>query len=88
MQGFDLDAVEHVAKREDEGNVIHLRDHVGALMYYMDGDDKKPVTITMAGTYGGIARGVHSQAKRPKRKPIISSPIVRSLGTGSSEKVS
>jgi len=42
------DATE-IAKREDEGVVVHLEDHLGNPLFF--GEEKKPVTVRIAGTY-------------------------------------
>lgn len=52
--GFDLSAAKPVADREDEGTVVHLLDVHSEPMYY--GDDKKPVTVRVAGTFSATYR--------------------------------
>jgi hypothetical protein len=48
-----------VAEREDEGVAVHLYDEKGDLMY----EDKKPVTITVVGTYSKTYRRVQNEQR-------------------------
>lgn len=52
--GFDINTAADAANVEDEGQVVHCRDRAGDPMYY--GEDKKPVTITVAGSYSSFYR--------------------------------
>lgn len=56
MSGFEISNSKSVAEREDEGTVVHIADAVGEKMFYGEGDEKKPVTITVAGTYSATYR--------------------------------
>lgn len=54
-QGFDISGQKAVvASREDEGTVIHVRNEVGDHLHF--GEDKKPVTILVAGSYSTVYR--------------------------------
>jgi len=65
MQGFDINTAPDIASIEEEGQVIHLRDARDDLMYYGEGDDRKPVTVTVAGTYSNTYRDiVKTQSRR------------------------
>lgn len=58
MDGFNLSTVTPAEDREDAGVTVHVRDARGESMFY--GDDKKPVTILVAGTYSKLYRKVTS----------------------------
>ncbi len=69
MSGFDLSQAEEALNREEQGQVIHVRDESGEPMYF--GDDE-PVTITVAGTYSKRYRKALdariSKASRSRRR--------------------
>lgn len=54
LGGFDLSTAKPVADREDEGQVVHLSDLHSEPMYY--GEDRKPVTVKVAGTFSATYR--------------------------------
>jgi hypothetical protein len=56
MSGFNIDSNTDIAQREDAGTVVHLRDATGELQFIGEGDAKRPVTITVAGTYSSVYR--------------------------------
>lgn len=51
-KGIDVSGAASVSQREDEGQVVHIRDANGEPE--MDGD--KPVTVRIAGTYSRVYR--------------------------------
>lgn len=51
MSGFDLEDQGAVTVREDEGQVVHIRDARGDLAYTGEGEQRKPVTVRVAGTF-------------------------------------
>lgn len=67
-QGFDLGAAKQVAEREDEGQVVHVTGPDGEPAYYMDGDERKPVTITVAGSYSKTYRRAEEGQRRRNLK--------------------
>lgn len=68
--GFDLAPALEVAAREDEGQVVHIHDQLGEPLYYENGSGKKPVTITVVGTYSKRYRASldQQQGKQFKRR--------------------
>lgn len=56
---MEISTSKDVAQREDEGNKVHLTDEAGELMY----EDKKPVTITVVGTYSKTYRRVQNEQR-------------------------
>jgi hypothetical protein len=48
---LDIQKAADAAHVEDEGQVVHLHGPDGTPLYYTDGEEQKPVTITVAGTY-------------------------------------
>lgn len=52
MKGFDITKTEDVTKIENDGQVIHIKDQYDEELFYENGtSEKKPVTITVAGSY-------------------------------------
>lgn len=60
--GFDLSTAPDLGAIEDEGVVLELRDEHDEPMTY--GADKKPVTITVCGTYSTTYLNVIKEQKR------------------------
>ena len=56
MSGFEVANSKSVAEREDEGTVVNVRDAAGDEIFYGEGDAKKAVTITVAGSYSKTYR--------------------------------
>ena len=57
-KGLDISTAAEAAKIEDEGQVVHVRDRDGEMLYYANGtQERRPVTITVAGTYSSVYRG-------------------------------
>ena len=69
--GLDL-TEPSVADSQDQGTVVHLHDVNGDLMYYGEGDEKKPVTWKVVGVYSNIYQKAEQavaqrQVKRRRR---------------------
>lgn len=55
--GVDITQDVATAQQEDEGRTVHIRDKNDQLRFYKNGtDEKKPVTIRVAGTYSSLYR--------------------------------
>jgi hypothetical protein len=54
--GIALSDAAGVKAREDEGQVVHLRDEAGEPAYFGPDEDRKPVTVRIAGTYSALYR--------------------------------
>lgn len=62
-----------VAEREEQGTVVHVRDETGELQYYPEGaseQDRKPVTITVIGTYSRTYRKARQRARDKNIKTV------------------
>lgn len=64
--GIELSSKQDVAKREDEGSTIHLRDEMQEPWI----EDGKPVTITVAGMYSTRYRRAESASGRRFQKQM------------------
>lgn len=55
--GFDLGAIATVVKEQEQGYAVHLEDHRGEPLYFIDADgERKPVTWTVAGEHSQLYR--------------------------------
>ena len=64
--GFNLAATKGVTEREDEGQVVELRDEMGDPMTY--GSEGKPVTMLVAGTYSSAYRKAQQKQYRARAR--------------------
>jgi len=63
--GFKLSSAEPVAAREDEGQLVQVKDENGVEMFYTGQDGKPaPVTLRVAGTYSNIYRTTELEQQR------------------------
>lgn len=63
MQGFDLSATAGVEQAHEAGVTVHLEDEKGKPLY-VDGDESRPVTVTVAGVYSRRFRRAEEEANR------------------------
>jgi len=75
--GFDLSTAPDVTAQEDQGIVVHIRDHEGELMYYTpakEGASPKPCTITVVGSYSTrfkrVQESITTRALKRRGAPI------------------
>ena len=54
--GFNFSELGQVSKKEENGQVVHLRHPGRGLLFYENGSGRKPVTITVVGTYSETYR--------------------------------
>ena len=63
MQGFDLSATAGVEQAQDAGVTVHVEDASGKALF-IDGDEGRPVTITVAGVYSRRYRRAEEEVSR------------------------
>lgn len=66
--GIELSSKQDVAKREDEGQLVHLRDEFGEPWL----ENGSPVTVTVVGTYSTRYRRAEAAAGRRFQKQMRS----------------
>lgn len=63
MQGFDLSATAGVEQAHEAGVTVHVED-VNGKPLYIDGDESRPVVITVAGVYSRRYRRAEEEVNR------------------------
>lgn len=68
--GIDMDGVEDVSAREGQGRVVHITDPSGEPAFYGEGENQKPVTVKIAGSYSPKYRQIldHQTQRMLKRR--------------------
>lgn len=66
---FDLKQRANEAQREDEGTRVHIKGLDGRPMYHEAGGERRPVTITVAGTLSRRYRRVENGIRRRRIDP-------------------
>jgi len=69
MSGFDINAQAEQAKKEDEGILVHVNGVDENPAYYGEGEDRKPVTIRVAGAHSQKYRAIERDLRKRKIKP-------------------